>query len=191
MSATLTLDRFQLMWLCEGAMGKSHLRWDIYPMMVNDVYPQLSDGEREAIFTYIKRDESWKFRDDYDKTAKEYFLKMLARYNPANQYTITLKDGRKKVKVDAYLWDGKYFVGWQRYCAQENIIKVEQRPFKKCTNHLCYAKDICLRYPYKDGDMMFSDGSQFACEKCDFIIVGEIIVDPVAEICITPKIVSK
>ena len=187
MSATLVLDRFQLMWLCEGAIGKSHLRWEIYSMMVNDVYPQLTYDEREAIFTYVKRDESWKFKDDFDKTAKEYYLKMLARYNPANQYEVTLKDGRKRVREDAYKWEGKYFVGWQRYCAPENIVETRQKPFRKCANVLCKARDICLRSFYQEWDMMLGDGSQFACEKCDFIIVGEIIVDPVAEICITPK----
>lgn len=188
MSAILNLDRFQLLWLCEGAIGKSHLRWDIYPMMVNDVFPQLSDGEREAIFTYVKRDESWKFKDDYDKTAKEYYLKMLARYNPANQFVVTLKDGRKKQVIDnAYLWDGKYFVGWQRYCTPENIIKVEQKPFKKCVNHMCYAKNICLRhYTYKGGDELL-DNEQRYVNKCDLVIAGKDTIDPVAGMIITIK----
>ena len=185
MSATLTLDRFQLLWLCEGAIGKSHLRCDIYPMMVNDVWPQLSYEEREAIFAYIKRDESWMFKDDYDKSAKKYFFKMLARYNPANQYIVTLKDGRKRVKKDAYKWDERYFVDWHKYCLPENVVKVEQKPFKKCANVLCKARDICLRSFYQEGDMMFGIGSQFACDKCDFVIVGENAVDPVAEMVIT------
>ena len=169
-------------------MGKSHLRWDIYPMMVNDVYPQLSDGEREAIFTYVKRDESWKFRDDYDKTAKEYFLHFLARYNPADQFVVTLKDGRKKQVVDnAYLWDGKYFVGWQRYCAPENIVKVERKPFKKCANNFCYAKNICLRHTYNEGDTLLNDDTKTSISRCDFIIADEGVIDPVAEMIITPK----
>lgn len=191
MSAILKLDRFQLMWLCEGAMGKSHLRWDIYPMMVNDVWPQLSDGEREAIFTYVKRDESWKFNDNYDKTAKEYYLQMLARYNPANQYKVTLKNGRKKQVADnAYLWDGKYYVGWQRYCAPEHVIKVENKPYKKCNNDWCAAaqNDTCLRYrSYNHGDELLNDTACHKCECCDFVIAYDGMVDPVAKMVITPE----
>lgn len=190
MSATLNLDRFQLMWLCEGAMGKSHLRWDIYPMMVNDVWPQLSDGEREAIFAYIKRDESWKFNDnlEYDETPRKYFLQMLARYNPANQYIVTLKDGRKKQVADnAYLWNGKYYVGWQRYCAPENIVNVEQKPYKMCSNEWCKARQACLRFPSIDGDIMLNDNRHYLCNSCDFFIAKGGEVDPIAKMVITPK----
>lgn len=195
MSATLRLDRFQLMWLAEGAIGKSHLRWDIYPMMVNDVYPQLNDNEREFIFTYLKRDESWKFaKEKNDDTAKQYFLQMLARYNPANHYRVTMKEGRKKAVVadDAYLWDGKYYVGWQRYCAPEMIKKVEQKPYKKCTNRFCVAKSICLRNTeYKEGDELMADNRDWACDKCDFLIVGADVLDLIAEMIITKNNESK
>ena len=42
MAAKLTLNKFELMWLFEGAAGKSHLRWGIYEMFVNKVWPQLT-----------------------------------------------------------------------------------------------------------------------------------------------------
>ena len=190
MPAKLSLDRFQLLWLCEGAIGKSHLRWDIYPMMVNDVWPQLSDEEREILFTYIKRDESWMFSGGwgFDETPRQYYLQMLARYNPTNQYIVTLKDGRKKQITDnAYKWDGKYYVGWQRYCSPENIIKVEQKPYKKCTNDWCRARQLCLRFPYNEGDKKMWDDTKRQCDKCDFIIVGANVIDPVAEMVITPE----
>jgi carboxylesterase type B len=99
MAATLRLDKFSLMYLIEGAVGNSQLRWDIYPKMVNDVWPQLTESEREFIFTYVKRDDSWYFNTEMqhvDETAKEYYLQMLARYNPANQWVVTMRKGREK-----------------------------------------------------------------------------------------------
>lgn len=179
MPATLRLDRFELMWLAEGAIGRSHLRWDIYSMFVNDVYPQLSDNEREAIYTYIKRDDSRFFEGNYvDETAKEYFYQMLARFNPANQFIVTLKEGRKKQQIvdNAYFWDGKYYVGWNRYCAPEYIKKIVQKPYKKCTNEWCGSCINCERFLTYGDKATFGgtlDGVLSSCEKCDFIIEKE------------------
>ena len=177
MAATLKLDKFRLLWLLEGAVGKSHLRWDIYDMFVNDVYPQLNDNEREFIYIYAKRDLSWHFEGDFvAETPHQFFRQMLARFNPANQYKVTLKDGRKKAEVrdDAYLFDGKYYVGWQRYCAPEYIKKVERKPYKTCTNEYCSAKCKCLRFSeHKKGDDVL-EGGNFGVDKCDFMIaIGE------------------
>lgn len=191
MSATLNLDRFELMWLCEGAIGKSHLRWGIYQMMVDRVWQQLTDDERNAIFTYIKRDDSWHFNSNLDRfeTSRSYFLQMLARFNPANQFKITLKDGRRKATEDAYKWDGRFFVSWQRYCDPDHIIKVVQKPFNTCANEKCEAASICLRHKnYTKGDNPVTCivGS-YPCKHCDFVIVDEGELDPVAKMIISPK----
>ena len=176
MAATLRLDKFQLLWLCEGFIGKSHLRWDGYSMMVNDVFPQLNDYEREFIYTYAKRDFAWHWDGDYvDETPHQYFLQMLARFNPANQYRVTMKEGREKQQVadDAYLWDGKYYIGWNRYCAPDYIKKVEHKPFRKCQNTLCRMNKQCLRFTsYVEGmgEQMLDGPSVFSCEKCDLSI---------------------
>lgn len=193
MAATLRLDKFSLMYLIEGAVGKSHLRWDIYPMMVNDVWPQLTESEREFIFTYVKRDDSWYFCDEkqyVDETAKEYYLQMLARYNPANQWVVTMKKGREKKQIadNAYWWNNRYYVGWQRYCAPEHIIKVERKPYNKCTNEQCVARNICLRnLTYKDGDKQFDDRCQWPCDHCDFLITDSGVIDPIAKMVITKE----
>lgn len=176
MAAKLTLDRFRLLWLLEGAVGKSHLRWDIYDMFVNDVFPQLSDSEREAIYTYTKRDLSWHFEgSNAGKTDHNLFLQMLARFNPANQYVVTLQDGDKGKKevVDAYIWDNKYFTKMNRFCAPEYIIDIKKKPHKLCCNKLCKKHMECLRYRNKLEDEEFGAylmSQQFACKDCDLKI---------------------
>lgn len=174
MSATLHLNKFELLWLAEGAMGKSHLRWDIYPMFVNTIFPQLNNDEREFIYAYLKRDTSWLWENktSLDETPHKYWLQTLARYNPSNQYNVTLKRGREKqmVQDSCYMFDGKYYVDFNRYCATEYIKKVEQKPFKKCINHLCKACKKCIRYlTYNDGDKTI-DNAVWACAQCDLII---------------------
>lgn len=179
MSATLNLDKFKLMWLFEGACGRSHLRWDIYEMFVNDIFPQLDDAEREFLYTYIKRDTSWHWENkEYrDQTPYEYWQQVLARFNPANQYRITMKKGREKkvVEENAYLWDGKFYVAWNRFCDSQYIKNVEHKPYKKCVNNLCKSKNMCLRFnTFKEGDDVSRDNpTLWNCDRCDLIIEGK------------------
>jgi hypothetical protein len=172
MAAKLSLDRFQLLWYLEGAARGSHLRWDIYPIFVNDVFPQLNESERECIYTYAKRDLSSIFSVKYaDDTAKSYFQQMLARYNPANQYKVSVaKDCVKKV-VQAYMWNGEYYVNWARRCAREYIKKVEHLPYRKCRNIACEMRESCLRYTdYQEGDKVMDGPEVWGCKNCDLII---------------------
>lgn len=175
MAAKLTLDRFELLWFCEGFVGKSHLRWDGYEKMVNDVFPQLNENERECIYTYVRRDLSWHFDGKYaDETPHEYFKQMLARYNPANQYKVTLKKGCKKEIVDAYKWNDKYYVGWSNYCADEYITNIEHKPYRKCNNKFCKSNGVCVRYNdnIDINEQYINGNSSYACDKCDLIITN-------------------
>lgn len=172
MSATLNLDKFELMWLFEGAAGKPHLRCVIYRMFIEDIYPQLSYDEREFIYAYIKRDTSWLWENktSMDKTPHEYWQQVLARYNPANQYEVTAShDGKTETKY-AYMYDGRYYVTMNSFFADEYIVDIKRLPYKKCGNDLCKSRQICLRYiEQKRGDP-YLDVVRYNTDKCDFII---------------------
>lgn len=175
--ATINLDKFEILWLCEGAIGKSHLRWGIYDKMVNEVYPVLSEEEREFVYMYLKRDTAWHWtrRTLGDDVPYKYWQQMLARFNPANQYKVTVQNKKDKQVCDAYLFDGKYYTGWTRYCNEDYIKKVEHKPFKKCINKWCGSKDECSRFclhPTLD-DKIIDGAGNWACSKCDFIINKE------------------
>ena len=176
--ATINLDKFEILWFCEGAIGKSHLRWGIYDKMVDEVYPVLSEDERVFVYTYLKRDTAWHWtrRTLGDETPYEYWQQMLARFNPANQYKVTMKRGReKKQVVEAYLFKGKYYINWKSYCDPNYIKDIEALPFKKCINSWCGSRDICKRFclhPTLD-DKLVDGMGHWACSKCDLIILNE------------------
>lgn len=172
MAAKIKLDKFQLMWLFEGAAGKSHLRWDIYKMFIDNIYPQLDDDEREFLYTYIKRDTAWLWENKTlgDETPYKYWQQVLARFNPANQYMVTAKDGEKTATKQAYKWDGKLYVKWNGWFADEYITEVKQCKFKGCNNNLCAKCHDCLRYINRETTVLDSDNSQWLCEKCDMLI---------------------
>lgn len=175
MSATLNLDWHNLVWYIEGAARGSHLRWEVYEDMVNKVFPQLNEQERDNIYHIAKRNLLEQMREHQD-AGLQHFEKMLARFNPANQYKVKLKRGREKAEtVQAYLWQGNYFVDWSHHCAPEYIKSIEPIPFTKCKNNRCKSRDICLRFTErKEGDKLFHENPEvWTCNKCDFIIEKE------------------
>lgn len=176
MSAKLELNRFELLWFVEGFVGGSHLRWDGYETMVDKVYPQLNDDERECIYTYTKRDLAYRMAYDMKEntTAYQYWCKFLARYNPANQYVVNIENNSDKQTVDAYKWNGKYYIDWRCYCADEYIKSVEQKPFKKCAyeSNVCCMSGECVRHKvYKVGDESIHPN------PCDGHLVCEWLID--------------
>lgn len=111
----LQLDWREVLWWMEGGMAGSHLRWSVYEDMVNKVWPQCSEQERRNIFLIMRRDlckywrpDEWNgldfnstgegaWRDDiYDTTPWEYFRHVLARFDPDNQYAVTMRMHNQK-----------------------------------------------------------------------------------------------
>ena len=171
MPATLTLDWHQLIWFLEGAARGSHLRWSVYEDMVNRVYPQLDEQERENFYAIAKRNLLEDMRQ-YKDAGLQHFEQMLARFNPAAQYRVTLKRARElKQVVLAYLWQGDYYVDWRRRCVPEFIKTIEPLPYAKCHNTSCAAREKCLRFTTrKEGAPIFQNPAVWICDKCDFII---------------------
>ena len=49
-----------------------------------------------------------------------------ARYDPQNQYFITVKYDSGTSKFNAFKYDGKYYISSTRFVAKSYIIKIEQ-----------------------------------------------------------------
>ena len=107
----LELDWREVLWWMQGGMAGSHLRWSVYEDMVNRVWPQASEQERRNMFLIMRRDlgsywrpKEWNghshmtedgegpWREDiFDKTPWIYFRQVMARFDPDNQYAVTMK----------------------------------------------------------------------------------------------------
>lgn len=107
---TLNLEYREVLWWMQGGMSGSHLRWSVYEDMVNMVWPQCSEQERRNLWLFMRRDlgywwrpDGWQgigfdkpgegeWREDItDETPWMYFRQVLARFDPENQYAVTLK----------------------------------------------------------------------------------------------------
>lgn len=97
----LELGWREVLWWMQGGMAGSHLRWSVYEDMVNKVWPQCTEQERRNIHYIMERDfgtywrnsgGDWKPESEiFDKTPREYFRQVLARFDPDNQYAVPLR----------------------------------------------------------------------------------------------------
>lgn len=122
---TLNLDWREVLWWMQGGMAGSHLRWSVYEDMVNKVWPQCSEQERRNIHYIMERnfgtywcnsDGDWKPESEiFDKTPFEYFRQVLARFDPNNQYAVTIAVHNQK-ELDGILRDRHigYLIDWPK-----------------------------------------------------------------------------
>lgn len=165
---TLNLDWREVLWWLKGGMTGSHNCWDVYEDMVDRVWPQCSEQDRRNMFLIMRRylgsywrPEGWQglnydkpgegpWREDiFDRTPWEYFRKVLARFDPDNQYEVTMKvttrEAREELqrmglaksaskgtfRIRAYRWPGPdgspaYFIDWHRRCDPAAIVMTEK-----------------------------------------------------------------
>lgn len=154
---TLNLNWREVLWWLQGGMAGSHLRWSVYEDMVDKVWPQCTEQERRNIHYVMERDfgtywrnsdGDWKPESEiFDKTPFEYFRQVLARFDPDNQYAVTMKTDEwddlymiydslpeyciigglsSRLQVRTYLWNGEYRIDWNRRCDETVIVKTEK-----------------------------------------------------------------
>lgn len=109
---TLTLDWREVLWWMQGGMSGSHIRWSVYEDMVNKVWPQCDEQTRRNMHLIMRRDlgklwrpvgwsgyklpatgdGEWLPKEEiHDITAWLHFRHVLARFDPDNQWAVTLR----------------------------------------------------------------------------------------------------
>lgn len=119
------LDNFEMYYLLESCLRGSHLRSSTILRFVDDWYDLFSKEQREKLYYDT-------LRLVYDNNFVPYTqccgadTVFMARYNPDNQYRVTVSDGRETMTVDSFKMNNKYYVKSNRYCAEEYIKKIEK-----------------------------------------------------------------
>ena len=109
---TLTLDWREVLWWMQGGMSGSHIRWSVYEDMVNKIWPQCDEQTRRNMHYIMRRELGDWWRPDgwsgyklpatgegewlpekeiHDTTSWLYFRHVLARFDPDNQWAVTLR----------------------------------------------------------------------------------------------------
>lgn len=98
---------------------------------------------------YAKRDLTDRYVKETSVGREDYF-KFLACFNPANRYMVAVEgdiNGKhKRELVDAYKYDGIYWVSYRRYIPEEYIKSVDPDKVSLCSAGYCMWHRTCKRY---------------------------------------------
>ena len=136
----VNLNKFELLNYINGCAIGSHLRQGIWQRCVDEFYDKLNDNERAFIYEFSLRD-FWEImaRAKFPNVNKEYancgfedYRKFLACFKPGNRYDVILKGNMKggkpmTEKVEAYLFNGGYWVGFQRHIDTKCIKSIKRK----------------------------------------------------------------
>lgn len=124
------LDIHEMFYLLESCLRGSHLRSSTILRYVDDWYNLLSQSQRHKLYEWTLRlvyDGEFKIRSSACGADRIF----MARYNPDNQFRVTVSDGKKTETVEAFKLDGRYWIKSNRSCAKEYIKNVERIIFPK------------------------------------------------------------
>ena len=163
---TMNMDWREVLWWMQGGMAGSHLRWSVYEDMVDRVWPQCSEQERRSMWLIMRRDlGSWwrpagwsgfdlsnahgegEWNDEgciTDKTPWMYFRQVLARFDPENQWAVTMPV-HNAVELDDVL----------RFTPAATIISSPRIPLTKVKHDAWQSPTATVTvraYAWKDGD---------------------------------------
>lgn len=121
----IDLDKFELYYLLESCFRGSHHRSSTILRFVDEVYPLLSEEDRFFYFRWIRRDI---YGDDFKPQgrlcgADKIFMH---RFDPFNQYFVTIINDKQEQRIAAYKMDGRYYVGSKTYIPEDAIAKIEK-----------------------------------------------------------------
>ncbi|WP_298108047.1 hypothetical protein [uncultured Bacteroides sp.] len=119
------LDLDEMFYLLEACLRGSHLRSMTIRRFVDEWYGLFTTKQRCELYKWILR---LIYNDDFKPLPRccGQDIVFMARYNPDNQYRVTVSDGTKTETVEAFKLDGRYWVKSNRCCAEECITKIEK-----------------------------------------------------------------
>ena len=119
------LDMFEMYCLLESCIRGSHLRSGTILRFVDDWYELFTKEQRDKLYYDTLRliyDNNFVPCDSCCGADKIF----MSRFNPKNQYRVTVSNGRETKTVNAFKMNNKYYVKSNRFCAEEYIKKIEK-----------------------------------------------------------------
>jgi len=118
--STFTIDFFELAFLAEACIPPRPIARTIFWHNLTERYwRQMTEGERIHLFEWLQK--NWQYEESLQK--EEDTQVFHARFNPDNQYEVTTTE---KEKIRAFKMGDRYYVGTNRWVAEEYIVSVEK-----------------------------------------------------------------
>lgn len=117
--AKITIDFFELAFLAETCIPPRPIaRVMFWHRLINDIYYQLNDGERQNMFEWMQRSSSF----DLNNEDCQWFF---ARFNPKNQFEVSCFHRGKAEAIQCFKRDDKYWTAINTSINQDYIKSVK------------------------------------------------------------------
>ena len=121
--STFTIDFFELAFLVEACIPPRPIARAMFWQSLTDKYwEQMTEGERAHLFEWLQK--SWVYEESLKE--QEDTQVFHARFDPDNQYTIKVIYDGEESEYRAFKLNDNYYIGRNRWVANEYIISVEK-----------------------------------------------------------------
>ena len=121
--STFTIDFFELAFLVEACIPPRPIARAMFWQSLTDKYwEQMTEGERAHLFEWLQK--SWVYEESLKE--QEDTQVFHARFDPDNQYTIKVIYDGEESEYRAFKLNDNYYIGRNRWVADEYIISVEK-----------------------------------------------------------------
>ena len=121
--STFTIDFFELAFLVEACIPPRPIARAMFWQSLTDKYwEQMTEGERAHLFEWLQK--SWVYEESLKE--QEDTQVFHARFDPDNQYTIKVNYSGEESEHRAFKLNDNYYIGRNRWIADEYIISVEK-----------------------------------------------------------------
>ena len=120
MDEKFKIDFIELVFLAEACIPPRPIaRAMFWQRLINEIYHDLTDNERIRMFEFMKRNDSFNLEN---KECQWFY----ARYNPQNQYEVTVFYENSKRVIKAFLKDDLYRTSITRHIEPKYIKSVKK-----------------------------------------------------------------
>ena len=121
------LDIFELSWLLDCCLRGSHLRSGTIERFVDDWYDKLTQQERYNLYEWSLR-LTYSYHKEFkpSDTCCGKDIIFMKRFDPENQYKVTVVHDLETTFHRAFLMEGKYYISSRRFIEEKYIVKVEK-----------------------------------------------------------------
>jgi hypothetical protein len=127
--STFKIDFYELSFLAEACIPPRPIaRIHFWQQLTDRYWHEMDPDERVRLFEWIQR------HGDYQsglKAGNNYIRIFHARFDPNNQYEVTVIDNGEEIYYKAFKVGNQYWTGSRTSIAEDNIIKIEKIEYGK------------------------------------------------------------
>lgn len=127
--STFTIDFFELSFLAEACIPPRPIaRTSFWNNLTDKYWEQMSENERSRLFEWLN--QNWLYKQSLEDKDED-LLVFHNRFNPENQYLVKTRFKGKEEEYRVFKMNDIYYIGRNRFIANEYIIETKLIEWKQ------------------------------------------------------------